>query len=113
MNWANQEILYYDYFINLFLIRDLNDNDSFQLMNSILNKYKVDINKIKMWLYYGGEGNYNNLKSIFEKLSEYFLEKEDNISDLFFLFWHNPNKFLFLFILFLLQKKKVRNFMIY
>ena len=66
-----------------------------------------------MWLYYGGEGNYYNLKNIFEKSSENFLEKEDNISDLFFLFWDNPKKFLFLFILILLQKKKVRNFMIY
>ena len=110
MNWANQEILNYDYFIDLFLIRDLNDNDSFQLMNSILNKYKVDINKFKMWLYYGGEGNYKNLKDIFEKLSKYFLEKEDNISDLFFLFWDNPNKFLFLFILLLLQKKESKKF---
>ena len=110
MNWANQEILNYDYFINLFLIRDLNDNDSLKLMNSILNKYKVDINKFKMWLYYGGEGNYYNLKDIFEKLSKYFLEKEDNISDLFFLFWDNPNKFLFLFILILLQKKESKKF---
>ncbi len=106
MNWANQEILNYDYFIDLFLIRDLNDNDSLKLMNTILNKYKVDINKFKMWLYYGGEGNYKNLKDIFEKLSKYFLEKEDNISDLFFLFWDNPNKFLFLFIFILLQKKR-------
>ena len=35
MNWANQEILNYDYFINLFLIRDLNLNDSSKSMNSI------------------------------------------------------------------------------
>ncbi len=56
---------------------------------------EIDINKIKMWLYYDGEGNYYNLKDIFEKSSEYFLEKEDNISDLFNLFWDNPNKFLF------------------
>ena len=106
LNWIKDNVLQYDNFLNINLLRDFTINNSLNIFDEIIEKTEkyFDINEFKIWLYIGGKGNYKELRYfLFPKISSIFLNNNDDISDLFYLFSKKPNIFLFLFLIVIMQ----------
>ena len=106
INWANKETLKYNSFLSLYLMKNIYDDESKDILDSIIDKIEdnININEIKMWLYYGGKGDFIRLKYfIFPRFTNKFLNNLNDFIDIFFLFSRNQNIFLFIFILVLLS----------
>ena len=116
INWANNEILKYKEFLNLNLIKDLIDDSSKYLFIMIIDKIckKIEPYDIIMYLFNDILGDYDIMKNNFfpNLKTKLFDDKKKfikNLNDLLFLFCKNPNSFIFLFLLFLLNEIKNDN----
>ncbi len=109
INWIRESNIKNDEFLSLFLLKNINEYSK-EICEKIFEKIEkknVISQQIKLWLFYGGKGDFINLKDIiFPKLVTKILENEKNLKDIFYLYSKNPNSFLFLFLLITFQSKE-------